>query len=113
MMAALAIPPPSHMVCSPYRPPALLQRVDERGHDARTAGTQRMSDRDRAAVDVRRGQIGPGVFGPGQYRLGGAWIRRLKCRNPGVRSQCSLAQYFCDKQDCRRASEGVAHDLEA
>src|SRR5277367_5727350 len=28
-------------------------------------------------------------------------------------SQCSLAQYFCDKQDCWLASEGVAHDLEA
>ena len=35
---------------------ALLERVDQRGHDARTAGAQRVSDGDRSAVDVRLGK---------------------------------------------------------
>src|ERR1700729_935549 len=49
---------------------ALLERVDQRGHNASAAGTQRMPDGDRAAVHVRLGQIGPSVFGPGQHHRG-------------------------------------------
>src|SRR5271156_2126917 len=76
-------------------------------------GTQRMSDDARAAVHVRLGQISPGVFGPVKCRLDGVWIRRPRGRHPGVEGQCLLAQYLRDKQDYRRASEGVAYDLEA
>ena len=50
---------------------ALLQSVDQRRRDARAAGAQRMTDRDGATVDVRLGQIGPGVMRPGECRLGG------------------------------------------
>ena len=32
---------------------ALVQRVDQRGHSAGTAGTQRVADHDRAAIDIR------------------------------------------------------------
>jgi hypothetical protein len=46
---------------------ALFERVDQRGHDARTAGTQRVADRDGAAVDVGLGQISSGVGRPGQH----------------------------------------------
>ena len=56
MMVALAMPPPSHIVCSAVAAVALLERVDQRRHDARAAGAQRVADRDRAAVDVRLGQ---------------------------------------------------------
>jgi hypothetical protein len=62
---------------------ALLQRINQCCHDARTAGAQRVADRDRAAIDVRLGQIRPGIGSPGQCRLGGAWIRRLNAAIPG------------------------------
>jgi hypothetical protein len=42
---------------------ALFQNGDHRRQDASTAGAQRMSDGDRAAVDIRLGQIGRGVLG--------------------------------------------------
>ena len=41
---------------------ALVQSVDEFGHDAGTARAQRVSDGNGAAVDVGLGQIGPGVM---------------------------------------------------
>jgi len=56
----------------PVPTPTLLKRIDERGHDASTAGAQRMSDGDRTAVDIGLGQIRPGVLRPGQLRFGGA-----------------------------------------
>ena len=63
MIVALADPRPSHIVCSPYRPP-VAQGVDQRRHDASTAGAQRMSDGDRTAVHIRLGQIRSGVMRP-------------------------------------------------
>ena len=66
MMVALAIPPPSHIVCRAVAPATLLERVDQRGHDAGAAGAQRVTDRDRAAVDVGLGRIRPGVL-PGEH----------------------------------------------
>jgi hypothetical protein len=50
----------------------LFERIDHGGHDAGTAGALRVSDGDRATVDIGLGQAGPGVFGPGQCRLKGA-----------------------------------------
>jgi hypothetical protein len=44
----------------------LLKRIDHGGHDASTAGAERVADRDGAAVDIGLGQIGSGVGGPGQ-----------------------------------------------
>ena len=52
MIVALAIPPPSHIVCSTYRPPRCSKRVDERRHDAGTAAAERVTDGDCTAVDV-------------------------------------------------------------
>jgi hypothetical protein len=76
MMVALASrrPRTSSATCTARR--AALG-IDQRGHDAGTAGTQRVADRDGPAVDVGLRQIGPGVVRPGQCRLAGAWIRRL------------------------------------
>jgi hypothetical protein len=51
---------------------ALLQGIDQCGHDASDAGAQRMTDRDGATVDVGLGQIGPGVMRLGQRRIHGA-----------------------------------------
>jgi hypothetical protein len=51
---------------------ALFKRIHKCGHDAGTAGTQWVSDRDRPAVDVGLGQIGPGVMRLGQRRIHGA-----------------------------------------
>jgi len=47
----------------------LLHSADQRGHDAGTAGAQRVAERDRAAVDVGLGQIRPDVMSPRQCRL--------------------------------------------
>jgi hypothetical protein len=52
------------IACAP-----LLERVDQGGHDARTAGSQRVADGDGAAVDVGLGQIGTDVLGPGICRI--------------------------------------------
>ena len=49
----------------------MFESVDQRGHDARTARTERVTDGDGTAVDVRLGQISPGVMRPGQCRLDG------------------------------------------
>jgi hypothetical protein len=38
---------------------ARFKSVDQRRHDARTAGAQRVADRDGPAVNVRLGQIAP------------------------------------------------------
>jgi hypothetical protein len=51
---------------------ALHQSVHQRRDDAGTARAQWVSDRDRPAVDVGLGQIGPGVMRLGQRRIHGA-----------------------------------------
>ena len=53
-------------------PRAPFERVDQGGHDARTAGAQRVADCDGAAVDVGLGKIGTDILGPGEGRFGGA-----------------------------------------
>jgi hypothetical protein len=50
----------------PVPPATLFQGVDERRHDAGTAGTKWVADRDGTAIDVGLGQVGTGVGGPGQ-----------------------------------------------
>jgi len=54
---------------------ALLLGIGDGGKDALAAGTQQMCEGDRAAVHVRRGQISPSVFGPGQCRIRGTKVR--------------------------------------
>jgi hypothetical protein len=66
MMVALAIRPPSHIVCNPYRPAALFESIDQRGHDVSPARAQRVTECDGPAVDVGLGQIRSGVLRPGQ-----------------------------------------------
>ena len=56
-IVTLAMPPPSHMVCSPKRLPR-AQRVDQRGHQLGARRAERMAERDRAAVDVEPGGVG-------------------------------------------------------
>jgi hypothetical protein len=76
MMVALAIPPPSHIVGNPCRPP-LFQSIDQRGHGAGTASAEGLADRDGAAVHVGLGQVGPGVGSPGagdRDVLCGGWL---------------------------------------
>jgi hypothetical protein len=51
----------------PVPTPALFERVDECRHDAGTAGSERATDGDSAAVDVGLGQVSTGVVSPGQY----------------------------------------------
>src|SRR6516165_7144454 len=51
----------------PVPPAALLESVDQRGHDAGPAGAQRVADRDGAAVHVGLGQIRAGVMSPSQH----------------------------------------------
>jgi hypothetical protein len=53
-------------------PAALFQGVDQRGHDACTAGAERVADCDGAALHVGLGQIRPGVMSPRQRLLDGA-----------------------------------------
>jgi hypothetical protein len=61
---------------------ALLERVDERGHDAGAAGTQRVADGDGAAVDVGLGQISPAICSPSQHDGLAARHRAVEsCRN--------------------------------
>jgi hypothetical protein len=45
-----ALRPPMLMLCVPTA--ALLERIDGRGHDPRTASTQHVAERDGAAVDI-------------------------------------------------------------
>jgi Luciferase-like monooxygenase len=72
------------------------------------------TDRVRLATTVIVPQLhDPVMLAKASVGLGVHGSDGSKGRNPGVRSQCSPAQYFCDKQDCRPASEGVARDLEA
>ena len=53
MMVASAIPPPSHIVCSPYRPARCSNALTNVVMTLSTTGAQRMSDcDDRTAVDV-------------------------------------------------------------
>src|ERR1700730_10661286 len=67
MTVALAMPPPSHIVCNPYRPPrcsnALTNVVMMRARRWRPTDDHR----DGATVHVRLGQVGPGVMRPGQH----------------------------------------------
>ena len=58
----------------PIAAAALLQRVDQRRHDPCTAGAQRVTDRDRAAVDVGLRRVGACVVGPCERRLDGAEV---------------------------------------
>ena len=53
---------------------ALLERVDQRGHDPSAASAERVANPDRTAVDVRLGQVRAGVVGPSERRLGGAEV---------------------------------------
>jgi hypothetical protein len=74
MMLALAIPPPSHIVCNPYRPPrcsSALTRVVM----MRPASAQQVADRDSAAVDVGPFEdarlLAISILRPGEYDGGG------------------------------------------
>ena len=52
MIRALAIPPPSHMVCRPVTTTDPLQLPHQRGEETRPGGTERMPEGDRPAVDI-------------------------------------------------------------
>ena len=67
MIVAFAMPPPSHMVWSPKRPPESLELVQQRGHEARARAAERVTERDRAAVDVHPLRIGVQLVLPGEH----------------------------------------------
>ena len=48
---------------------ALFERIDERGHDPRTAGTQRVAERDGTAVDICPFWYPFSDTGPGQCQV--------------------------------------------
>ena len=52
MIVALASPPPSHIVCKPVTSTALLERVQERRHQAGARSTEWVTESDRSTVDV-------------------------------------------------------------
>ena len=59
----------------PIATAALFECVNECGHDAGTARTERVADRDGATIDVGLGQIRASICSPGQCRLGGPKVR--------------------------------------
>ena len=52
MIVALAMPPPSHMVCSPYRPPVASRWFEQRRHQPGAGRAERVAEGDRAAARV-------------------------------------------------------------
>ena len=67
MMLALAMPPALAHRLRPVTSTTLFESVDERRHDAGTAGAQRVADRDGPAIDVRLGQVGTRVDSPRRH----------------------------------------------
>ena len=58
MIVALAMPPPSHMVCRPYRPPVCSSWSSSVVMQPGAGGAERMAERDGAAAGVEPLRIG-------------------------------------------------------
>src|SRR5271154_3183852 len=112
MMVALVIPPHSHIVGSAYRPPRCSSAL-----------TSVVMIRAPLAPNGCPMAIAPpftfALARSAPVSLAQASVGLTLCGYEGSRPQSRGRQpmltsaVFCDKQDCRRASEGVAHDLEA
>jgi hypothetical protein len=70
MIVALAIPPASHMVCSPYLPPELSSPFEHGHEEPRAGGAQRVAERDGATARVELVRIGVELGPPGQRHRG-------------------------------------------
>ena len=65
-MVALAMPPPSHMVCRPQRARA-LELAEQRRHEPRTRAAERVTEGDRAAVHVDLLHVGVVLLRPREH----------------------------------------------
>jgi hypothetical protein len=85
MIVALAMPPPLHIVCSPYRPPRCSKALTSVVMIRAPLAPQRVTDGNCAAVDVRLGQISAGVGGPGQHdEVSLTTVYRFVSAPPGI-----------------------------
>ena len=61
------MPPDSHIVCIPKRPPVSSRAREEIGEEAPTRRPDGMAERDGAAQTIDAGGIGPSLLYPSQY----------------------------------------------